>query len=40
MRGLKLFIEDCAQSIDDTRSPGSQSRIPTKLKPDPLKTLA
>ena len=38
--GLKLVSDDCAQSIDDTRSPGSQSRTPTKLKPIPLKTLA
>ena len=40
MSGLKLVSDDCAQSIDDTRSPGSQSRMPTKLKPEPLKTLA
>ena len=38
--GLKLLKDDCAQSIDDMRSPGSKSRRPTKLKPEPLKTLA
>ena len=40
MIGLKLVSDDCAQSIDDSRSPGSQSRSPTKLKPEPLNTLA
>src|SRR5262245_21981902 len=34
--GLKLVGDDCAQSIEDTRSPGSQSRSPTKLNPGPL----
>ena len=38
--GLKLVIDDCAQSIDDRRSPGCQSRRPTKLNPEPLNTLA
>ena len=40
--GVRLVsvIDDCAQSIDDIRSPGCQSRTPTKLKPPPLKTLA
>ncbi len=38
--GLKLVIDDCAQSIDDMRSPGSHSRSPTKLNPPPLKRLA
>ncbi len=38
--GLKLVIDDCAQSMCDMRSPGCQSRLPTKLKPEPLKTLA
>src|SRR4030095_5646095 len=38
--GLKLVSDDCDQSIDDIRSPGSQSRTPTKLNPAPLKTLA
>ena len=38
--GLKLVSEDCDQSIEDIRSPGSQSRRPTKLNPAPLKTLA
>ena len=38
--GLKLVSDDCAQSIDDIRSPGSQSRRPTKLNPRPLNTLA
>ena len=37
--GLKLVSDDCAQSIDDSRSPGCQSRMPTKLKPAPLNTL-
>jgi len=30
MSGLKLVSDDCAQSIADGRSPGSQSRTPTK----------
>src|SRR5499426_708128 len=34
--GLKLVSDDCDQSMDDIRSPGSQSRMPTKLKPAPL----
>ena len=34
--GLKLVSDDCAQSIDDIRSPGSQSRMPTKLNPRAL----
>ncbi len=38
--GLKFVIDDCAQSIDAIRSPGCQSRRPTKLKPPPLNTLA
>ncbi len=38
--GLKLVTVDCAQSIEDARSPGSQSRTPTKLNPGPLNTLA
>src|SRR6185503_614651 len=38
--GLKLVSDDCDQSTDDIRSPGSQSRMPTKLNPAPLKTLA
>ena len=38
--GLKLVIDDCAQSIDDRRSPGCQSRRLTKLNPEPLNTLA
>src|SRR5262245_1519771 len=40
MSGLKLVSDDCDQSMDDMRSPGSQSRMPTKLNPAPLKTLA
>jgi hypothetical protein len=31
--GLKFVSDDCAQSTDDMRSPGCQSRVPTKLKP-------
>src|SRR5258708_30271548 len=31
--GLKLFIDDCAQSIDAMRSPACQSRTPTELDP-------
>ena len=38
--GLKFVSDDCDQSIDDMRSPGSQSRMPTKLNPAPLNTLA
>src|SRR5262245_1835207 len=38
--GLKLVSDDCAQSIDDIRSPGCQSRTPTKLNPGPWNTLA
>ena len=34
--GLKLVSDDCAQSIEDMRSPGSQSRTPTKLNPGAL----
>ncbi len=34
--GLKLLSDDCAQSIEAVRSPGSQSRVPTKWKPAPL----
>ena len=40
MSGLKLVSDDCAQSMHDIRSPGAQSRMPTKLNPGPLKTLA
>jgi hypothetical protein len=40
MIGLKLDSDDCAQSIEDSLSPGSQSRSPTKLNPGPLKALA
>jgi hypothetical protein len=40
MSGLKFVSDDCAQSIDDGRSPGSQSRMPTKWNPGPLNTLA
>src|ERR1700683_1511984 len=40
MMGLKFVIDDCGQSMDDIRSPGSQSRRPTKLNPEPLNTLA
>ena len=39
-RGLKFVIDDCAQSMDDMRSPGCQSRVPTRLKPPPLNRLA
>ena len=38
--GLKLVSDDCAQSIEDSLSPGSQSRSPTKLNPGPLNALA
>ena len=38
--GLKLVSDDCAQSMEDVRSPGSQSRTPTKLNPGPLNTLS
>jgi hypothetical protein len=37
--GLKLVSDDCAQSTDERRSPGCQSRVPTKLNPAPWKTL-
>jgi hypothetical protein len=33
--GLKLFSDDCAQSIASKRSPACQSRSPTKSKPVP-----
>ncbi len=33
--GLKLVSVDCAQSMFDIRSPGCQSRRPTKSKPCP-----
>ena len=33
--GLKFVSEDCGQSIDENRSPGCQSRRPTKSKPVP-----
>ena len=38
--GLKFVSDDCAQSIVDTASPGSQSLRPTRLKPVPVLTLA
>ena len=37
--GLKFVRDDCAQSIAERRSPGSQSRTPTNVKPGPLKAL-
>ena len=33
--GLKLVSDDCAQSICEVRSPGCQSRRPTKSNPVP-----
>src|SRR2546430_5989722 len=37
--GLKLVSVDCGQSMFDMRSPGCQSRRPTKSNPDPWKRL-
>ena len=34
--GLKLVSDDCAQSIDDSRSPGCQSRSADEVEPGPL----
>ena len=38
--GLKLVSVDCGQSIDDRRSPGCQSRRPTKSKPGAVEQAA
>ena len=38
--GLKLVSVDCAQSMFDIRSPGCQSRRPTKSKPVPVEQAA
>ena len=37
--GEKLVSDDCAQSIDEKRSPACQSRRPMKSKPDPCERL-
>ena len=40
MSGLKLVSDDCGQSIDEKRSPGCQSRRPTKSKPGAVEQAA
>ena len=37
--GEKLVSDDCAQSIDEKRSPACQSRRPRKSKPEPCERL-
>src|SRR3954468_8798292 len=37
--GLKFVSVDCGQSMFDMRSPGCQSRRPTKSNPEPVKRL-
>ena len=39
MSGEKLVSDDCAQSIDENRSPACQSRSPTKSNPEPCERL-